>query len=109
LVYAAGLFQTAGANGLQDAEDTYSINICRKLRRVETDLHVALSCEVVYLVRLYGTDDLNESHGVTHISIVQVEMRLAFEVSDALTEVNRTAAYNAMYFVALFEKELTEV
>jgi hypothetical protein len=60
---------------------------------------VALCCEVVYLVRTYFTNDLNKSHGIAHISIVEMKMRLALEVGYALTEVNRTTTDDAVDFI----------
>ena len=101
LIDTAGLLQMAGAHSLEHAEYTSGIDISREFRRVETDLHMALGCQVVYLVGTDFVHDLDYGHGVTQVGIVQMEMGLALQMSDALAEVNAAAADYAVHFVAL--------
>ena len=109
LVDPARTREPALADGLQDAQDAGGIDIRRILRRVEAHLDVALRGEVVDLVRPHLADDLDEAHRVAHIGIMQVEMRLALEVRDALAEVHRAAADDSVHVIALLEQELREV
>ena len=109
LVDPAGSGQPALADGLQDAQDAGRIDIRRIFRRVEAHLHVALRREVVDLVRADLTDNLDEAHGVAHVGIMQMEMGLAFQVRDALAEVHRAAADDAVHVVPFLEQELGKV
>ena len=101
--------EAALAHGLQDTEDAGSIDIRRIFRRVEAHLHVALRREVVDFVRPDLADHLDEAHGVAHVGIMQVEMRLAFQVRDAFAEVHRAAADDAVHVVSFLQQELREV
>ena len=88
LVNLASLLQMVGANGFEDAEYAYGIDISSELGGIEADLHMTLGGEVVDLRRQHLTNEFDQRHGVRHIGIMQVEVRAAFEVSDALTVVN---------------------
>ena len=70
---------------------------------------MALRREVVDLVRTDLADDLDKAHGVAHVGIMQMEMGLAFQVRDALAEVHRAAADNAVHVVSLLQQEFGEV
>ena len=109
LVNAALFLQTACANSLQDTENTSSINISSKLRRVETYLHMALCCKIVYFSWAHLTNDLNERHRVAEVAVMQVEVRFSLKMSDALTIIDRRATDNAVHFISFFEKELREI
>ena len=88
LIDLTRLLQMVGSYGFEHSENAHSIDICRKLWGIEADLNVALSCQIVYLCRLHQADQLDEGHRVAHVGIVKMEMRLAFQMSDAFTEVN---------------------
>ena len=88
LIHAAGLLQTALADGLKDAEHTCGVYISSKLRRVEAYLYVALSSQVVNLSRFHLVHHLDDTHRVAEIGIVKMEVGLAFQVGDTLTIVD---------------------
>ena len=98
-----------GSYGFEHSENAHSIDICRKLWGIEADLNVALSCQIVYLCRLHQADQLDEGHRVAHVGIVKMEMRLAFQMSDAFAEVNRGTANDAMHLVTFLQQELAQV
>ena len=85
LIDAACVCQTAKTNCLKDAKHTCRIHVSCEFRGVETYLHVALCSKIIDFSWTYLTNNLKNRHGVAHITIMQVEMRLTFEVSDALT------------------------
>ena len=64
LIDAAGLLQMAGAHGLQHAEHAGGIDVSGELGRVEGDLHVALSGQIVNLVGPHLVHHLHDRHGV---------------------------------------------
>ena len=103
LIDAAGLLQVAGTHGLEHAEHTGGIDIGRELGRVKTDLHVALGRKIVYLVGLNFVHHLHNRHGVAQVGIVQVEVGLALQMGNALTEIDTAAADDAVHFVALLK------
>ena len=100
LVYAAFLCQTTGAHGFQDTKHTYGIDVCRKFRCVETDLHMRLCGKIIYFVGVYPADDLDDRHTVAHVGVVQVEMGLPFQVRNAFTVVYTATADDAVHGIA---------
>ena len=109
LVNAAGFFQMIRSHGFQDAEHARCIDIGGKFRGIERNLHMALGREVVDFGRLHLPHHLHEAHGVAHVGIVQVEIRLAFEVGDAFTEIHRRAADNTVDFIALGQQKFGKI
>ena len=77
-----------GPDGLEYPEDTHCIDVCCELRGVERYLYVGLGGEVVDFCWLNLAHEFDEGHGVCHICIMQVEVRLTFEVGNALAVVN---------------------
>ncbi len=70
---------------------------------------MALGCEVVDLVGAHLAHDLDDAHGVAEVGVVEVEVGLALQMRDALTEINTAAADDAVHFVAFFQKKLAQV
>lgn len=70
---------------------------------------MALSREVIYLGRLYHTNDLYQGHGVAHITIVKVELWVSLKMRDTLAIVNRGTTNYAMNIIALADQELTKI
>ena len=101
LINTAGLFEVVGAHGLKHAEDASSINVGGEFRGVKRNLHVALGREVIDFGRQDLAHDLHKAHGVAHVGVVQVEIRLAFKVCNAFAEVHRGAADDAVDLVSL--------
>ena len=109
LVNAAGLFEVVGTHGLKNTEHTGGVHVGGKFWRIEGNLHVALCGKVVNFCRLDLAYNLHEAHRVTHVSIVQMKIRLTLEMRNAFAEVHRRAADNAVNLVALGQKEFGEI
>ena len=75
------------ANGVKYAKNTGSVNVGGELRRIETYLDMALCCKIVYLIGANLADDLHKTQGVTKVGIVEVEVGVSLEMSDALTKI----------------------
>jgi len=109
LIDAASVLQTAEAHSLQYAQHTGGIDIGRELRHIEADLHMALSGQIVDLIRAHGADDREDAHRIAQIAIVQVEARMTLQMGDALTVVDGGTTYDAMNLVALLQKKLCQI
>ena len=70
---------------------------------------MALGREVIDFSRLDLAHDLHEAHGVAHVGVVQVEIRLAFKVCNAFAVVHRRAADDTVDFIALGEEEFRKI
>ena len=88
LVNLAALLEMVGPHGFKHSEHTHCVNVCSELRSIERYLYVRLSGEVVDFCWLNLAHEFDEGHGVCHICIMQVEVRLTFEVGNALAEIN---------------------
>ena len=100
LVDAACLLQSTGTDGLKDTQYACGVDVGCELGGIETDLNVALCCQVIDFVGPYLPHDLHDGHGVAEVGIVEVEVGATFEVSYALTVVNAGTADDAMDIVA---------
>ena len=98
-----------GPDCFEDSKNTHRIHICREFRGIEADLNVTLGCKIVYLRGLDKSDQLDERHRITHICIVQMEVRLALEMSDSFAEIDRGTADNAVNLISFLEKELAQI
>ena len=103
LIDTACLSETKLAHSLQHTKHTHGIHIGRKLRRVEAHLHMALRCKVIDLIRTHLADNAENTHRVTKVGIMQMEIGLSFKMSNTLTEVNRRASYGAMHLITFFQ------
>ena len=76
------------AHSLQNAQYAHCIHIGGELRCIEAHLYVALCCQIIYLSRFHLVHYLDDTHRVTEVGIVKVEVWLTFQVSDTLTEIS---------------------
>ena len=109
LVDPAGPGKPALADSLQDTEDTRRIDVRRVLRRVEAHLHMALRGQIIDLVRTHLGDDLDQAHRIPHVRVMQMEVRTALEMGDALPEIDGTPADDTMHVIPLFQEEFRQV
>ena len=89
-------------------------HVCTQVVREFPTLHVALRGQVVNLVGLRLLDHAHQAGRIGHVAMVQEEpairrLRVLIEMIDTLGVELRTAALDAVHFVALFEQELREV
>ena len=87
LVHSASPGQPALTYSLKHAQHAHSVSIGRIFRGIEADLDVALGREIIYLVRAHLRHHLEYAHGVGHVSIMQMEMRTALQMSNPFTEI----------------------
>ena len=114
MIEARLLFQTQQANGFEDAQSAHTIDIGRVLRRLEADRDVGLRAEVVHLIRLNFLDDAGQVRRVGQVAVVQHEVlvfnvTVLIDVVDPLRIERRRTAFDAVYFVALFQQKLSEI
>jgi len=109
LINTAGLFEVVGTHSFKHSENASSINVGGEFRGVKRNLHMALGREVIDFSRLDLAHDLHEAHGVAHVGVVQVEIRLAFKVCNAFAVVHRRAADDTVDFIALGEEEFRKI
>ena len=64
LIDAAGLGKSALAYGLKNAQHTRSIDVGRELRSIERNLHMALSRQIINLIRFYHPYYLQDTHRI---------------------------------------------
>ncbi len=88
LIDAAVIAETQLAHSLQDAQYTHGIHIGRVFGRVEAHLHMALGSEVIDFGWTDHPDNTQHTHRVAEVGIVQVEVRLTFQMSNARTEID---------------------
>ncbi len=101
--------QAAEAHRLQHPQHAGRVHVGGELRRIETDLYVALRGQVVDFIGTDLRDDLYQAHRIAEIGVMEVEMRTALEMRDALPPVDRRTADDAVNLVAFFQQELGEV
>ena len=89
LIDAAGIRKAAQPHRFQHAQHAHGIHVGRKLRRVETHLHMALRRKVINLVGAHLSHHLHNTHRVAHIGIMEVEVRLAFKMRNTLAVIHR--------------------
>ena len=92
----------ACTDGLQYSQYTYGIDVGSELGGIETDLYMALSGEIVYLIGFNPTDHLHYAHRVAEIGIVKVESGFTFEVCYPFPEIYRAPADDSVDFIPLF-------
>lgn len=70
---------------------------------------MALRSEIINFIRTHFGNDLVEAEGVAKVSIMKMEMRLAFEMGNTFAEIHRRTTDDAMDIIALFEEEFGKV
>ena len=108
LVDAAGLGQTAQTHGFENPQHSCRIHIRSEFRRVETHLHMALCSEVVDLVRAYLAHHLEYAHRIPEVRIMQMEMRLSFQMRYPFAVIYRRTSNRAVHLITLSEKEFRQ-
>ena len=106
LIYAACVGEAGHAHCLEDAEHAGGVDIGGVFGRVERDLYVALCCEVVDFVGAHFRHDLHDRHRVAHVAVVEVEAGMSLEMGNALSVIDRRAAYHAVDFIVFREQQL---
>ena len=89
LIYFTCRGEPALAYGFQYSQYTGGIYIGSKLRRIETYLYMALRSQIVYFIRTNSADYLNQTHRVTQMCIMQVEMGPSFKMGNTFSIVYR--------------------
>ena len=69
---------------------------------------MALRGEIIDFCGLHFAHNLQDAHGIAEIGIMQMEVGMTLQMSDALTEINRRTADCSMYIITLFKQEFRE-
>ena len=75
LVEADLLLHTAGADGIEHAEDTNTVSIGGVLGHIEGNLNVGHGAEVVNLIGLHFGNDGDQVGGIAEITVVEEKLR----------------------------------
>ena len=109
LVDTAFILKAACPDSLQNTQNASSINVSSKLWRVEADLHMALSSQIIYLRWPDSSNNLNQRHGVTKVTIMQVELRITLKMGNTLAIIYRGTTYDTMHVITFIYQKLTQV
>ena len=64
---------------------------------------MALCGKVVDFVRFYFPNHLQNAHRIAKVSVMEVEVRMPFQVGDTLAVIYGGSSYGAMYVITLFQ------
>ena len=84
LIDTAGFSETTLAYSLKDTQHACCINVGSKLRSIKRNLHMALCGKVVDFVWFYFPNHLQNAHRIAEVSVMEVEVRMPFQVGDTL-------------------------
>ena len=70
---------------------------------------MALRREIIDFCRSDLADDAQNAHRVAQVSVVQMKMRMALQMGNALAVVDGGAAYGAMHLVAFLQEKLGQI
>lgn len=114
-----GRFLHAGdEHGLDEPQGAHGVGLGSVFGHVKRYLHVALRCQVVYLVGLDLLDDADERTAVGHVAIMQVDEAALLHVAHPLVEVQvldapgveaTAAAQDAVHLISLVQEEFGEI
>src|SRR5204863_5744629 len=85
--------ESCGADRLEQAESADRVGRRRVVRHLEGDLHMAHRTEVVDLVRLDVTDQVDQADAVGEIAVVEVQSLVLVQGVDAGAGQHGGAAY----------------
>ena len=113
LVKPGLFFKTEDSHPFQDAQGAKGILIGSILRGLKGNRHMALGGEIVDLIRLDLLDDSDKVCGIGEIPVVENEisvrhMGALVQVVDAIRVEQGRPPFDAMYFIAFFQKEFGE-
>ena len=103
LINATCIGKTALTHGFQNAQYARGVDIGCKLRSVERHLNMALGCKVIDFIRTDLADDLQQTHRVTQIGIVQMEMRQTLQMGNPLPKIYGGTTYGTMHVIAFLQ------
>ena len=101
------LHQPQQTDRFQHAQNADRVHLSGILRHVEGNLDMALCGQVIDLIRLHQTDDTNHGRGIGQIPVVQRDS--IQDVLDPPRVGAGSAAGNAVYLIALLQKELCQI
>ena len=69
---------------------------------------MALSRQIINLIRTYFSNDLQNTHRVAKVSVMQVEMRLSLQMSNTLAVVGRRTADRAVNVITFVQQQFSQ-
>ena len=109
LIHLAGLGQTADTDGLQHAQNAQCVHIAGVLGCIKGDLNVALCGQIVDLIGLDLAYQTDQAGGIGQVTVMQGDRVLLDQVVDTSGVGDRSAADDAVDFVALLQQKLCQV
>ena len=76
MVETSFLFQAEYANGFQQAQGAYAVNVGGVFGALEADRNVGLGAKVINFVRLRFLHDAHQVTGVRKVTVMQLEVRV---------------------------------
>src|SRR6202049_4365032 len=114
LVEACALFAAENSDGLEQPKCSDGVGVGRVFRRLEGDVDVRLSGEIVDLVGLSLLEQANQVGRVRYVPVVEAEenaalVRVMIEMVDAAGVERGRTALHAMDAIAFIQEELGEI
>ncbi len=102
------------AHGFEDARGADASDITGVFWNIKADTHMALSAEMIDLIRLQIINELHQVHAIGQVAVVEkkfhaVDMRIRVNVVDAGRVECARAADDAVDFIAFIEKEVGKI
>ena len=103
LINATCIGKTALTHGFQNAQYARGVDIGCKLRSIERHLNMALGCKVIDFIRTDLANDLQQTHRVAEVCIMEMEMRLTLQVGNPLPKIYGGTTYGTMHVIAFLQ------
>ena len=70
---------------------------------------MTLGSEIINLIRFYFADDCDKSAGVGKIAVMQMKVRMSFQMDNALAHIHTGTTDDAMYVISFFKQEFRQI
>ena len=67
---------------------------------------MALGRQIVYLVGAHLANHLQQAHRIAQVGVMQMKMRLAFQMGNPFPEIDRGTAYRPVDIITFLQQEL---
>ena len=118
LIDADFLLHMQDAYGLEKSQSAQSYNLGGVFRHIERNFDMALSREIVYLIRLNFGYDPHQRRRVGHVAVMKFDAALLLHVAHPSFKIQvldpagvetGTAAYDAMHSISFCEQEFCQI
>lgn len=114
LIKSGFFIQSVDTNSLKKTKCADSISICSIFWHIKTHLHMRLCGEIIYLIWLYISYELDQICRIRHITIVEIEfcaffMNILEKMIDSWCIQGWCSSLDSMNFISFFEKKLCKI